>query len=200
MDQEKTGDLEFIRRVLERTQARIDPHAFHFIVWGALVLVAYPATNACLLTGRGNIATWIGVGMLAAGVLLSSVLEMRLKGRSRLEGENTYISRQIVQIVFYHIGIASFLSAAGPATGYVPGPFAPVLWGFAYASMMYMIGVVYTREYTIAGFAILAGTVIALFKVRYAGLILGPFMGLGTIVPGVLAERRVARMRSARGT
>jgi hypothetical protein len=194
------GDLEFIRRIVERTQARIDPHAFHFVVWGVLVLVAYPIANWCDLAGRGDLRTWVLAAMLGAGALASSVLEMRLKGRSRLEGENTHISRQVVQIVFYHIGVASFLSAAGPMTGYVPGPYVAVLWGFAYASMMYMIGVVYTREYTIAGLAILAGTAVALFNVRYAGMILGPFMGLGAMVPGLLAERRVARMRTARGT
>ena len=203
MNPEKTdpaGDLQFIRRILESTQARIDPHAFHFIVWGALVLVAYPLANWFDLAGRGDLRNWVGVGMLGAGILLSFLLEMRLKGRSRLEGENTHVSRQVVLLDSYHIGLASFLSAVGPWTGYIPGPFAPVLWGFTYASMMFTIGVVYTREYTVAGLAILLGAAIALFQVRYAGIILGPFMGVGLIVPGIVAERRVSRMRTTRGT
>jgi len=193
-----TDDIRFIRQVLERTQARIDPHAFHFVLWGALVLVCYPLTNWFELMGRGDLGTWAGLGMLAVGTLGSWLLEARLKSRSRLEGENTFVSRQVVLLVFYHIGVAAFLTAAGPISGFIPGPFVPLLWGFTYASMMYTIGVVYTREYLLAGFVILLGTVISLFLVRYAGMILGPFMGLGAIIPGVLAERRVARMRTER--
>jgi hypothetical protein len=104
-----------------------------------------------------------------------------------------------VVLVAWHIGVAFFLSGVGPATGYVDGPFVPVVWGFAYASMTYTIGVVYTREYTVAGFVILAGTAIALFNVKYAGMILGPFMGGGLLVPGLVAERRVARIRRGLG-
>ena len=32
-----------------------------------------------------------------------------------------------------------------------------------------------------------------------AGYILGPFMGIGLIVPGLMGERRVARLRAADG-
>ncbi|HEX5137047.1 MAG TPA: hypothetical protein VFY93_08755 [Planctomycetota bacterium] len=198
MDKETAGshgDLQFIRQVMERTQARIDPHAFHFVLWGALVLIAYPLANWAELAGRGDLGNWTGGVMLGLGVLGSCLLEMRLKARPRLEGENTFVSRQVVLLVFYHIGVASLLTVVGPVTGFIEGPFVPHLWGFAYASMMYTIGVVYTREYTIAGFAILLGTVIALFDVEHAGMILGPFMGLGAIVPGLIAERRVARLR-----
>jgi hypothetical protein len=190
------GDLRFIREIMERTQARIDPHAFHFVLWGALVLVAYPLANWFDVAERGDLRNWVLGAMLGLGALGSFLLEMRLKTHTRLAGENTFVSRQVVLLVVYHIGVASLLSATGPATGFIPGPFVPLLWGFTYASMMYTIGVVYTREYMIAGFAILLGTVIALFKVRYAGMILGPFMGLGAIVPGLVAERRVARMRT----
>jgi hypothetical protein len=200
---ETTGvesDLRFIRGILERTQARIDPHAFHFVLWGALVFVAYPLTNWAELTGHDALAAWTGLGMLALGTAGSFVLEMRLKGRPRIEGENTFVSRQVVLFVAYHIGVAALLSVIGPKTGFLPGPYMPMLWGLAYASMMYSIGVVYTREYLVSGLAILAGTVIALFNVRYAGMILGPFMGAGAMVPGILAERRVARMRSTLAT
>ncbi len=203
MERERAGpaeDLQYIRTIVERTQARIDPHAFHFVLWGALVLVGYPLLNWFDLMDRGDLRTKVGLGMLALGTLGSFLLEARLRARSRLPGENTFVSRQIVLLVSYHIGVAAFLSAAGPATGFIRGPFVPLLWGFTYASMMYTIGVVYTREYTIAGFAILLGTMVALFHVRHAGMILGPFMGLGVIVPGVIAERRVARLRTERAT
>jgi hypothetical protein len=192
------ADLRFIRRVMERTHARIDPHAFHFILWGTLVLVFYPLLNWFELAGRRALGAKVGIGVLVAGALGSFLLEMRLKTRSRLEGENTFVSRQVVRIVFYHIAVASLLSVAGPISGFIPGPFVAHMWGFTYASMAYMIGVVYAREYTFAGFAILAGAVAALFRPDLAGMILGPFMGLGMIIPGVMAERRVARLVAGR--
>lgn len=199
MDTLDTGperDLQFIRQIIARTQARIDPHAFHFVLWGALVLVAYPLANWFDLRDRGDLRNWTIGTMLGLGALGSFLLEARLKARSRLEGEDTFVSRQVVSLVAYHIGVASVLSAAGPASGFIEGPYVPLLWGLTYASMMYTIGVVYTREYTVAGFGILLGTLLALFHVEYAGMILGPFMGLGAIVPGAIAERRVARLRN----
>jgi hypothetical protein len=39
------SELEFIASVMRRTQAAVDPHAFHFVLWGALVLVCYPLMN-----------------------------------------------------------------------------------------------------------------------------------------------------------
>ena len=39
------ADLEYISSVIKRTQKRIDPHAFHFVLWGAIVLVCYPLLN-----------------------------------------------------------------------------------------------------------------------------------------------------------
>ena len=68
--------------------------------------------------------------------------------------------------------------------------------GIRLEGVAYMVGVVYTREYLFAGIAIGAGALLALWKVEYAGFILGPFMGLGMIIPGVMAERRVKRMRA----
>ena len=65
--------------------------------------------------------------------------------------------------------------------------------------MAYMVGVVYAREYLFAGIFIAIGALIALANVEHAGMILGPFMGLGMILPGIAAERRVARMRKEDG-
>jgi hypothetical protein len=192
------ADLHFIRRMMERTHARVDPHAFHFVLWGSIVLVFYPLLNWFELRGRPDLRTSVGLGALGLGVALSFLLELRLKARSRLEGENTFVSRQIVRIVAYHIGVASLLSAVGPMSGFVPGPFVSHLWGFTYASMAFMIGVVYTREYLAAGIAILAGSLLALALPGHAGFILGPFMGLGLMIPGLIAERRVARLRTER--
>jgi len=191
-----SGDLRYIRDVLARTEARIDPHAFHFVMWGALVLVGYPLLNWFELTGRLSAMLWLGVGALTAGAIGSAAFEIRLAGRPRLAGESTFVARQVVRIVWLNVGLAALLSAAGPAFDLLPHEGVSLVWGFAYANMAYMVGVVYRAEYMVAGLAIAAATLVAWFVPAYRGFVLGPFMGLGMIVPGVMAERRVARMRA----
>ncbi|MHC4161810.1 MAG: hypothetical protein ACYSUM_06735 [Planctomycetota bacterium] len=196
-----TADLEFIKEIMQRTHRRIDPHTFHFIIWGTLVLFVYPLLN--WLGQQENFAAmrWIGIAALAVGMVLSTVTEIRLSRKPRLTGENTFVAKQVAMIVFANIGLASVLSALGPATGLIPGPYVPVLWGFVYANMAYMVGVVYAREYLFAGAVICVGAILALVMPEYGGFILGPFMGLGMIIPALMAERRVARMRAeTRGT
>ena len=52
----------------------------------------------------------------------------------------------------------------------------------------------YSREYLVSAAVIFAGCIGAMFRPELSGLILGPCMGLGMIVPGVISERRVRRM------
>jgi hypothetical protein len=196
--EEPTADLDYVRRIVERTHARVDPHAFHFVLWGAIVFVSYPLLNWLELGGRRGPMPWVGGGALLLGTLVSTIFET-VNRKPRIKGENTFVARQVMMIVFSNLLVAFFLSAAGPATGFIPGPYVNVLWGFVYANMAFMIGVVYTREYLLAGAFIAAGTVLALFLPGRAGFVLGPFMGLGMIVPGVMGERRVARLRRESG-
>ena len=194
-----SADLHYIRKILEQTQARIDPHAFHFVMWGTLVLIGYPLLNWLELRERWSSMLWIGVGALVLGAVLSAAFEIRLAGRPRLPAENTFVARQVVLIVAANIGLGALLSSAGPALGIVPEDRVSIVWGFLYANMAYMVGVVYMREYIVAGLAIATGTLIAWKVPDYSGFILGPFMGLGMIIPGVMAERRVARLRRESG-
>jgi len=190
-------DLRYIREVLARTEGRVDPHAFHFVMWGTLVLVCYPLLNWFELAGRFRAMLWLGVSALVVGAILSAGFEIRLARRPRLPGENTFVARQVVKIVWLNVGLAALLSAVGPAFGLVPHQGVSLVWGFAYANMAYMVGVVYRTEYLVAGLAIAAASLLAWAAPSYRGFILGPSMGLGMIIPGVMAERRVARLRAA---
>ena len=82
----------------------------------------------------------------------------------------------------------------------VPGEKIPVVWGIAYAAMAYNVGIVYRAEFLWSGVLIFAGSLLALALPDAQGYILGPVMGLGMIVPGVMAERRVRAMRAERPT
>jgi hypothetical protein len=187
-------DLEFIRSVMARTRRRVDPHAFHFVHWGAIVLVWYPLGNLFALEGRLDLLVPLGIGALLLGSILSGVREFRLRRRPRLEGEDTFLSDQVDSIVAGSLGAAGILSAVGPLTGCIPGPQVPVIWGLAYAGMAWMVGVVYSREYRWAGVFIFAGSLVAMALPDWNGFILGPSMGVGMIVPGLMAERRVRAM------
>src|SRR5204863_9214989 len=74
-------DVQFLRTLLARAQRRVDPHTFHAVHWGAIVLVWYPLVN--WFESRGNeVAMAIVAGAsLLLGTALSTLLEWRLKGR-----------------------------------------------------------------------------------------------------------------------
>lgn len=189
------ADVEFLRALLARAQRRVDPHAFHFVVWGALVGLWYPLSTWLLARGDALAAGLVGGVALAVGVTASVVLERRLGARGRLAGEDTSLGRRVAQVTGGNIAAGVVLSVVAPATGFVAGPMVPVLWGLVYASLAFHVGLVYTREFVGSGAAIFVGTCVAMGLGDRCGYVLGPVMGLGMIVPGLLAERRVRRMR-----
>jgi hypothetical protein len=198
---EAARELELVRAILDRTQRRLDPHAFHFVGWGAVVLVWYPLGNLFLLQGRPG---WWHLALsgaaLLAGILNGVLGEWRLARSGHAEPEDTVFSRQVGLIVWGTIGPAALLSFLGPAMHLFPGQQVPVVWGFAYAVLAYSMGVVYSREYLWAGIAIFAAAIAALALPEWSGFILGPAMGLGLLVPGLRTERRVrARGRAVAG-
>jgi hypothetical protein len=196
-------DLDFVRSVLDRTQRRLDPHAFHFVSWGAIVLVWYPAENLLALGGYpGSWRVALGAASLLLGSAASALGERRIAREEKDSGlppADAVLSRQVSLVVWGSLLPALALTMFGPALGFLPGPRVPLVWGAAYAAMAWMMGVVYSREFLFAGGGIFAGFVAAMALPGYEGLVLGPAMGLGMIVPGVIAERRVRRRGSAGG-
>ena len=188
------NDIGFIRRIIERAGERIDPHLFHVVHWGAIVLVWYPLSNWFEATGRRGLLLPLGIGALLLGSALSGIHEARLRGRPRVEGTNPHVERQVMLAIFGPLAIGVALSALGPATGFIEGPRIPSVWGLTYAVMAYTIGIVYSREWLWAGLFIFLGTIASIVFHPFAGYILGPVMGLGMIVPGLAAERRVRRL------
>ena len=192
-------DLRYIRTVLERARRRIDPHAFHFVHWGAIVLVWYPALNLLERAGERGAMPFVAVAALLLGTALSALRERRLARRPRLPGGDTVVESQVCWIVGGCLGTAALLTFAAPATGFLDGRNVPVIWGLAYANMAWMVGVVYSAEYRWAGAFILAGSLVAMALPAWNGVVLGPAMGLGMIVPGLMAERRVRALAAETG-
>jgi hypothetical protein len=198
MDASRTdpaSDVEFLRELLARTRARVDPHGFHFVWWGAIVLLWFPLATWLQEQGQRTAMAVLGAGCLVLGGVGSAVLEGRLRGRSRLDGEDSAVGRRVGQIVAANIAAGFVLSALAPATGFVRGETVPLLWGLVYASLAFHVGMVYSREFVWGGAFLLLGTCAAMPLGDTAGYVLGPVMGLGMIVPGLVAERRVRRLR-----
>lgn len=187
-------DMAYIRDVMRRTQARIDTHAFHSVHWGAIVLLWYPLANWFCSRGRTDVSQILTIGCVAAGVLFSVGREIHLSRRPRLPGGNTFIRDQVKLITTFCVCAGVLLSSLGPTLDILATADIAVVWGFTYAVMAYMMGVVYTREYLYAGVAIFAGSIAAMLFPQYMGYILGPAMGLGLMVPGLMGERRVRRL------
>ncbi|MCZ6571934.1 MAG: hypothetical protein ACE10D_09785 [Planctomycetota bacterium] len=190
-------DLRYIRDIVKRTDRRIDPQALHFVVWGALVFLWYPLSNYFFLQDNVPWAIGIGIGAICIGSVASFGIGITINRKPRLPASNTFISKQVGLMVAWFIPLGMTLSAIAPLPGveFIKGPDIPTLWGLLYASMAYTVGVVYRREFMFWGMGIGAASIVALFLRDYNGFILGPAMGLGILVPGLQAERRVRKMR-----
>jgi hypothetical protein len=194
------SDLDLIADVVQRTSQRIDAHAFHCVHWGWIVLVWYPLAN--WFAQREMMAAYAAT--IVASVLLGTALSVwrgaAASRHPRLLGGNTFVSGQLLRIVAGNVAAGFVLSFAAPATGFIDGPDVPVIWGLVYANMTFMMGVAYSRDFTVSSLAIFAGCVLALLWPQYNGYILGPCMGLGMILPGMRAEARVrALLRDGAG-
>lgn len=189
------NDLDLVKDVIRRTSQRIDAHAFHCVHWGVIVLVWYPLANWAALEDKMQIYIALCVVSVVIGAVLSASRGMRAGMDPRLPGGNTFVSSQIGWICFGSLSAAFVLSFVAPITGFIEGPDVPIIWGLAYANMAFMIGVAYNRDFMISGAVIFLGALLAIWLSEYNGFVLGPFMGLGMIVPGLRAEARVRQLR-----
>jgi hypothetical protein len=189
------ADLRLIHDLVARAEQRVDPHAFHFVHWGAIVLVWYPAANLLERAGRLDLCAAVGGGALLLGILLSVLREKRLG--KRLAGEDLRLGDQVMWITIASIGAGLVLSVAAPVLHFLEGRHMPIVWGLVYANLTAMTGIVYRREFAWSGLVIFAASLVAMAWPEWSGVILGPVMGLGLMIPGWMAERRVRAL--ARG-
>lgn len=196
MDREQLADdLHLIRRVLDQTHRRVDPQMFHMILWGAIVLVWYPLMTWFDLHDRGTAMLVTSIAALATGCTLSTVLGARAARKPRLAAGNAHLAVQVGRLVAIFIGTGMVLSFAMPTLVKGGERYIVHAWGLIYALMLMTIGVVYSREVFWCGLPAFVAAIAALRFPSHAGYVVGPAMGIGCIVAGVIAERRVARLR-----
>jgi hypothetical protein len=192
--QDAAKDVEFLRELVTRAQRRVDPHAYHLVLWGALVLVWYPVVNWLQDQRRFTEMSVVGGIGLLLGIVGSTVLSSRVAKRTRVEGQDHALADRIGTVVGANVGVGVVLSVLAPATRFVDGEAVPILWGLVYASIAFHIGMLYSKEFVWSGIGMFLGACAAMFVPHAAGYVLGPVMGIGMIVPGLVAERRVRRL------
>lgn len=194
-----SNDLMYIREILDRTHRSIDQSAWPFVLWGTIVLFWYPIHNLMFLNVLPNWWRQLLIFALGVGFAGMILIGRRMKRRSGyVVGEKTFVGQQVTKICSWYVGAAVLLSVLGPSSGIIPGPQVPVVWGFAYAHMVFGVGVsTDSRQYLVSAAAIFAGSLLAMAFTQFNGLILGPCMGLGMLVPGVISMRRAKRRTMA---
>ena len=195
--QELTEDLKFIRSMIERTQLRIDARAPITLTWGVIALVGFPMASWLADHGRAEQidSLWF-VLLWLIGAPLSAYFGWRAKKKSATLGGNSYVSRQIgwVWLVLVPNGI---LWSGLVRFGLGMPQLMVFVWAAVYGIGLAVMGILYSREWLIAGVAVFASVPIAAFSLPQSGLILGVAMGLGCIFPAVIALLRERRGKVA---
>ena len=190
-----TDDLALVRRILSATQRRVDPQMFHFIIWGILVLVWYPLDEWLGNQGFRSAQAPLGMTALAVGTLSSIIGGYLANRRPRLSAGDPGFSQRIGIACSIFIGTGVICSIAVALIG-ADASWTPHLWGLMYALMLMTLGVFYSSECFWFGLLALGGTIAAAARRDLAGYILGLTMGPAAIIPGLLAEWRVRRLRN----
>jgi hypothetical protein len=180
--------------VLDATRRRIDPQMFHFIIWGAIVLVWYPCDNWLAWRGAEEWQPALGVGSLLLGATLSSIGGAITNRKPRLPSGDSTLSAQIGQVVGIFIGTAVVCTlfaqfAIADMRWMIP------FWGLTYALLLMVLGALYSGACFWCGLVCLAGTLASVLRLEWAGFVVGLTMGPAAIVAGILAERRVRQLQ-----
>jgi hypothetical protein len=193
--QQARDDLRFVDQLAQRARAQIDPHAFHYVHWGLIVLVWYPLENWFADHGQGTLQVAVRVTAIALGSLLSAGRESLRNRRPRFEAEDAALTRQITWVVYASVGVGILLSALGPNFDLIDASNVSIVWGLLYANIAFVTGLIYRPSFLYGAALILAGVVAAIVFQPFNGYILGPCMGLGMILPGMAAERAVRQTK-----
>jgi hypothetical protein len=177
-------DLRFMRLMIERTQRQIDPLSPVMIVWGIICLVGYPASHWLAEQGRfRQIATlWLGLGAL--GIILTAVFVFRLVRSEIMRGVRSRILFQICMVWFILSANGIIWSLLFPTNQFFP-------WAMLYAIALSMMGILYTKEWLIAGIGVFVAIIVSALLRPYSSFILGTAMGLGCIIPALIAQKRL---------
>ena len=183
-------NLQFMRLAIEKTRRDFDPEAPVMIVWGLVCMIGY---SAIYFLVKLHLYKWIWpvyLPLLAIGVCVTIVSGIRVSKRQKEAGLVPQIANQLFyvwMILLTHGFMWSMLSLFSDFFG--GRNFPAFLWAMIYSIALSMTGVIHSREWLWGGIGIFAGMVAAFIIKDYALLILGFSMGMGCIIPAIIAQK-----------
>ncbi len=192
-EKELNENLQFMRSAIEKTRRDFDPEAPVMIVWGLVCMIGYTAIYFLVMH---QLYKWIWpvyLPLLAIGVCVTVVSGIRVSKRQKKAGLVPRISKQIGWVWMIVLAHGVVWSTLGLFLDFFGG--LGFLWAMVYSIALSMTGVIYSKEWLWGGIGIFAGMVAAFIIKDYAYLILGFAMGLGCIIPAIIAQRRYLRQK-----
>ncbi|MHC4396571.1 MAG: hypothetical protein ACYS1A_13040 [Planctomycetota bacterium] len=189
-EEQKTAaaDLKFIRSVIEKTHRAFDPGSPVMIALGLIFMIGYPATQYFLTTPQLYELIqpmWIILWVIGASVIMFyGIIAER---REKQVGLISQLSKQIGWIWYILLLNGTAWSGIGLSKGFFGDP--GFLWAAIFGFGLSITGILSSKEWLFGGLAIFIAILAAFFIKDYAYLILGLVMGLGCIIPAIIAHR-----------
>ena len=182
-----TEDIKFIRSVIEKTYRAFDSGSPLFIVFGLIFLLGLPATQY-LVTSPGLKEfvqpMWIILWVIGAAVAMFNGLRCEI--REKKTGCISRLSNQL-GLIWYILLLNASIWSIGPFSVFL-GKQA-FLWAAIFGFGLSIEGILSSKEWLFGGVAILVSILIASIIKEYAYVILGIAIGLGCIIPAIIARR-----------
>lgn len=187
-----SDDLKFMRSAIERTRQDFDPGAIGMVAWGVACFIGYTAAHFLTTSTHYNWLWPIWISVLATAGCINVVYDIKIRKKEKRTGMVSLLSKQIGWVWAVAVLHGVVWSVLGLFTDWYGGP--GFLWALVYSIALSATGIIYSKEWLFGGLGVLVGMVVAFFVKPYAYLILGLAMGLGCIVPAIIAHRRYRRL------
>jgi hypothetical protein len=183
-----TDDIKFMRSVIEKTYRVIEPGSTLFIVLGLIFLTGLPAMQFLLTSPQLKVfiqPMWIILWVIGAAVGIFGGFTSEIR-----EKKSGYVSQLSNQIGFiWYILLLNGTIWAGLALFNISFGNPAFLWALILGFGLSVTGILSSKEWLFAGVAIFIAILAAAIIEHYAYVILGIVMGLGCIIPAIIAKR-----------
>ena len=191
-----TDDIKFIRSVIEKTYRPFPPGSPVIIAWGLIFLTGLPLTQYCLAKSQLEEfiqPMWIILWVIGAFVGIFNGLRCEI--RERKTGHISRLSNQI-GLIWYILLLNGTIWASLELFGHSFGNPA-FLWAGIFGFGLSFMGILSSKEWLFGGIAIFISILAASFIKDYAYVILGLAIGLGCIVPAIIAQRNYRKQEKS---
>ena len=186
-------NLEFMRLAIERTRRDFDPGAVGWIAWGMACLIGYVAMHFLATPTNYKLMWLIWILLLAIAGGVNAFCDIRIRKQEKKAGMVPLLSRQVGWVWAVAVLHGVVWSILGLFRDWHGGP--GFLWALVYSIALCATGIIYAREWLWAGLGVFVGMIAAFFVKDYAYIILGLAMGLGCIIPAIIAHKKYRRQK-----